>query len=546
MNALGPELSLRDAPALPRTGLIWAGIALCAALQLQLSFTQPVNWDEFRFLSDVYAYRRGELATPVQTFHVHLFGWLAGRFGSEIDQVIAGRLAMLALEWVTAALIFRICRAFAAREAALFAVLGFLSFSFVLKHGASFRYDPIATFLLMSAAALLLTSKLRWTSAAGAGAAVGLAGVVTIKSVLFLPLLGLVAGWRFWKSQDRRGTLIWLAVTGLTCACIFALLYLAHKAALLGAGDEQAAVAASAQKTLGEGQFFTRRLEFARSLLANPIHWFLLGLGLTAAIRRRLWVTLAFMLPLASLLFYRNAFPYFFAFMLAPASLLFAIAATRPDARRFLPLLAIGLSAAAVGHAFAISRPVLGNQRATLAAARSIFPASTPYIDRCSMLASSPQAGFFMSSWGIENYRAAGRPVMHDAIARQGARYLIASHPQLELALAGSGESRLLPQDAAVLRDSFIPHWGAIWVLGKRLPTSATPRRFELLAFGSYTVESAAPARIDGVVRRPGDVVTLAAGGHDAVTPAELTLRWGNHLHRPAGPAPSGALFTDF
>lgn len=545
MNALGAELSLREPPAAQRTTLIGAGIALCAALQIQLTLTQPINWDEFRFLSDLYSYRRGDLTTPVQTFHIHLFGWLTARSGSEIDQVIVGRLAMLALEWATAALIFRICRPFAAREAALFAVLGFLSFSFVLKHGASFRYDPIATLLLMSAAALLLTSRLHWMSAAAAGALIGLAGLVTIKSVLFLPLLGLIAVWRLRNSQDRRGMLKPLAAIGLTCAGTFVLLYLAHKAALPGAGDGQAAIAASVQKTLGDGQFFSRRVEFVRSLVANPIHWVLLAFGIAAAVRRRLWIALAFMLPLASMIFYRNAFPYFFAFMLAPASLLFAIAATQPVARRFLPLLAIGVSAGAIGHALAIDRQVLVNQRATLAAARSIFPASMPYIDRCSMLARSPQAGFFMSSWGIENYRAAGRPVMRDAIARQGARYLIASHPQLELALAGS-ESRLLPQDAAVLRDSFIPHWGAIWVLGKRLPASARPRRFELLASGPYTVESAAPVRIDGVVRGPGDVMTLAAGGHDAVAPADLTLRWGSRLQRPPATPPSGALFTDF
>ncbi|TFI57484.1 hypothetical protein E2493_14855 [Sphingomonas parva] len=545
MNALGSELSFRQASALPRAAAIWAAVALCAALQLHLAFAQPINWDEFRFLSDVHAYRNGTLASPVQTFHVHLFGWLAGAFGSEIDEVIAGRLAMLAIEWGTAALLFRISRAFAGREAALFAALCFLSFSFVLKHGASFRYDPIATFLLTGAAALLL-GRLRWTAAAGAGAAVALAAVVTIKAVLFLPLLGLIAVWRVAKSEDRRDTLIRLAIAGLTCACVFVSLYLAHKAALPAAGDGQAVVAASAQKTLGEGQFFPRRLDFIRSLLGNPIHWTLLGLGAAIACRRRLWIALAFALPLASLLFYRNAFPYFFAFMLAPASLLWALAAARPYTRRLLPVLAIGLVVGAVGHALAVDGDVLARQRATVAAARAIFPGSLPYIDGCSMLARSPQAGFFMSSWGIENYRAAGRPVMRDAITRGGARYIVAGNRQLSLALAGSAESRLLPQDTAVLRDDFVPHWGAIRVLGKRLPPSVTPLRFELLASGPYTVESAAAARIDGIQRRPGDVVTLAAGGHDAVAPAGLTLRWGNHLHRPAGPPPGGDLFTGF
>lgn len=546
MNALGPELSLRVPASASRTALLWAGITLSAALQLQLACSQPINWDEFRFLSDLYAYRRGDLATPVQTLHVHLFGWLAGRFGSEIDQIIAGRLAMLALQLGSATLIYHISRAFTTHDPALLAVLAFLSFSFVLKHGASFRYDPIATFLLMGAAALLLTSRLRWSAALAAGAAIGVAGLITIKSVLFLPLLGLIAGWRLRKAEAWRETLAALVIAGTTSAAVFLLLYLAHKAALFSAADGQATVVASAQKTLGEGRVLPRSAELVRSLLENPIHWILLSLGVGAAIRKRLWIGFAFLLPLVTLLFYRNAFPYFFAFMLAPASPLFAIAATRADVRRFLPLLATCMIGAAVGQAYAVDRPVLDRQRATLEAARSIFPASTPYLDRCSMRASSPQAGFFMSSWGMEKYLSAARPVIRESVSLHGARYLIANHPQLELSLAGSNKSRLLPLDATVLHENFIPHWGAIWVLGKRLPSSPTPRSFELLASGPYTVESAAPVRIDGILRRPNDVITLAAGAHLWEAAASLTLRWGYRLHRPAAPEPRGALFANF
>lgn len=544
MNAPAPEWNSRN--PVPRMGLTWAGIALCGALQFQLAFAQPINWDEFRFLSDIYTNRRGDLTSPAQTFHVHLFGWLAGRFASEIDQIIAGRLAMLALEWLTAGLVFRICHTFAAREAALFAVLGFLSFSFVLKHGASFRYDPVATFLLMSAAVLLLETRRRLATAALAGAAAGLSGVVTVKSVLFLPLLGFIGIWQFWRSQDRRATLIRLGVMGLACACSFTALYFSHKSVLVGPGEGQAVFAASAQKTLGEGQFFSRRAEFVRSLVDNPIHWVMLALGVVTAIHRRLWIALAFLAPLTSVLFYRNAFPYFFPFMLAPGALLWAIAATRADANRYLPLLAVGVSAGALATAFTINRSVLNNQRVTLAAARSIFPISVPYIDTCSMLARSPQAGFFMSSWGMENYRATGRPMMLDAIAHRGARYIIANNRHLKFALAGSNKGGLLPEDATLLSDSFIPHWGAIWVLGKRLPASTTPRLFQLLASGSYTVESAAPVRIDGLVWHPDDVVALAAGRHYAVAPNALTLRWGDRLQRPLASPPAGALFTSF
>lgn len=531
-------------PAVPAIALTWAGVAICAALQLYLMFTQPMNWDEFRFLSDIYAYRNGDLNTAVQTFHVHLFGWLAGRFGNEIDQIIAGRLVMMGLEAITLALIFRICRAFTSREAALLAVLAFLSFSFVLKHGASFRYDPIASVLLMGATAVLLTSRLRWITVAGAGFAIGLAAIVTIKSILFLPLFAALAGWRLWRSEDRRGLSLRLIAMGVVSAGTLASLYLGHANAIAVLDNAQVTVASSAQKTLGEGQFFPRHLDFARSVMANPIHWVLMVFGITAAIRQRLWVSLAFLLPLASLLFYRNAFPYFYAFMLAPASVFFAMAAARPEMRRLLPAVAIGLTALAVMHSISLASPALGNQRLTLAAARSIFPATTAYIDRGSMLPRTPQAGFFMSSWGIENYRAAGDPLMRKAIAEGGARYVIANHPQLDLALSGA-ESVLLPEDAAVLREGFVPHWGAIWVLGTRLPAGNTPHPFEIFTSGTYTIEGDGPVQFDGVLRYPGQTVQLTAGNHAALTASAATLRWGDRLHRPTMPPPGGPLFMD-
>ncbi len=386
VNALAPELNARAEPALSGTRLIAAAIAVCAALQLQLAFTQPINWDEFRFLSDVYAHRRGDLASPVQSFHVHLFGWLAERWRSEIDQIIIGRFVMLALEWGTAALLFGLCRRYVDRTPALLAVLAFLTFSYVLKHGASFRYDPIATFLLMVAASLLMAPRLRWTNAVGAGGTFSLAALVTIKAALYLPLLAAIAAVRLIESDDRPSTLLRLAGAGMTAVGLFAGLYLLHSASLAGAGDGQAIAAASARKTLG-GLLFPRLTEFARSVIANPFHWLLLGLGVAAVLRGaserrgferpRALLPLAFLLPLASLLFYRNAFPYFFAFMLAPAFMLVAIAAGRSDVRRFVPLLAAAMVAGAAWQAFDVDRSVLGNQRRTLVAARDIFPEDT-------------------------------------------------------------------------------------------------------------------------------------------------------------------------
>ncbi len=50
---------------------------LSLALEAFLLFVQPINWDEFRFLSDVHLLARGELTESLQTFHPQIFWWLS-------------------------------------------------------------------------------------------------------------------------------------------------------------------------------------------------------------------------------------------------------------------------------------------------------------------------------------------------------------------------------------------------------------------------------------------------------------------------------------
>src|SRR5262249_30472793 len=70
-----------------------AALALLIGLELlfryQLLFRLNINWDEFLFLSKIHDYRRGDLASPLQTFYVHFFAWLPLVPGNEVTQVIA-------------------------------------------------------------------------------------------------------------------------------------------------------------------------------------------------------------------------------------------------------------------------------------------------------------------------------------------------------------------------------------------------------------------------------------------------------------------------
>lgn len=58
--------------------LLMFGILLAVAANFLLAARQNINWDEFNYLTLVHTYLRGELATRLQTFHVHLFTWLPG------------------------------------------------------------------------------------------------------------------------------------------------------------------------------------------------------------------------------------------------------------------------------------------------------------------------------------------------------------------------------------------------------------------------------------------------------------------------------------
>ncbi len=60
----------------------------------------------------------------------------------------------------------------------------------------------------------------------------------------------------------------------------------------------------------------------------QPLFWLLIGIGVILCACRRRLDLLAFALALLPIVFYRNAYPYFYVVMLAPASLLsgFAVA----------------------------------------------------------------------------------------------------------------------------------------------------------------------------------------------------------------------------
>lgn len=540
--------------------IIFGLILMLFTLKLHLLFLQNINWDEFLFLAKVHAALRGDLPSVLQTVYVHAFAWLPRVSANEVDQVIAARLVMFVLQAGTCCFIFAVGRTlFGSSASAAIGVLVYLTFSYVVDHGTSFRADPIAVFFLMAALWLLVQDRGGWRAVALAGIFTALAGMVTIKSIFYIPTLGL-AVLCLRRNRSARQRVAELLAFGISALTTFLALYAAHRYSLDAAENYAAMsmVEKSADKVILLDQVFPRRTYLVKTLFRDPLAWYLLLAGFVAAagaaLRRRNpgrgIGLLGLGLPLLTLVFYRNAFPYYYVFVLAAPTILatglvaWAESRLREENFGYLPVafiaLAVLLSASLIERYTRDHADRTITQRQIIANVHRMFPQPVPYIDRASMVASFPKAGFFMSTWGMENYRESGQPVMRDLLVTQRPVFLIENAPSL--ALDGPPQDSrhsLIPEDFDVLRNNFIRHWGAIWVLGKHLDLEEanTEYTFEILVPGTYTVEGGVSIVLDGIEHVPGTFVELAHGYHTALSPRASTsvkLRWGRNLYRPA------------
>jgi hypothetical protein len=532
-----------------------------------------INWDEFYYLSHVYSHLRGELRLKLQTFHVHLFGWLTAVPGNEVDQIIVGRAVMLGLHFLTTWFLYRIARRLTSANAALFAVAAYLSFSFVLWTGASFRSDPILTCLVMAALDLILTRREAVWSAALPGLLLAFAAMVTIKAAIFFPSFAIILAGRLRDPRSARSAAV-MAVVGVTS---FALLYELHSVGMDAAtAHSSTEVAAhSLSKTIMDAGVFPRLAVLLVSLKWDVVYWAVwLAGGILLANRfwnsagsdRLRWLEIAALaLPVASLAVYRNSFSYFYPSILAPASVLTALvwealterAAPQGNGVVFVVVKLFALTwffASLIFHGLYVPKIMpLEQQRTVLAAVHRAFPSSTPYLDSSSMVASFPQVGFFMSTWGMDIYLERGAPVLRQAIEKRQPPLLLANHALLDPENAAYPASlayrpELLPADREAIATAYIHHWGPIYVAGKRFeaPGGPTPARFYLAIAGRYTLEALHPIRIDGRVVQPGHAVDLSRGAHWVTAldgTVQATLRWGEALYRPAVPPPETRLY---
>lgn len=555
---IDPRASLGDERSRNRGASEWVPLVVAFAaiigLQLYLLAVKSINWDEFFFFSRIQELKDGQLAQPLQTFYTRLFVWLRDLPAGPIDQLLAGRVVMFGCEMVAAAALFIVARRFASGQIAALCALTYLSAGFVFQHGFAFRADPLATALLMTALACLLRRRINWTTGTVIAVLLGLSAMITIKVVLYAPVFAGAAWLKLRDEQFSRTMVLRLIAVGVGAGASFAILYAWHSSGLAPAQPNPGGTTSSAWNTVfsvglfPQGHFFVRQVLFAPHvalmLAAAPFLW-----PKRFKTQAERLAMAGFYLPLLTIIFYRNSYPYFFVFLLAPA-MLSAIPsieiAFRWLGRRVYPAL---LVSNALFLALIEPTQMLPAQRRLIDGVHQIFPVPVAYFDFCGMVGDFHRPVHILTSgWGLKNYRSGGKQTLRAMMGEQPVPLLVLNHGVLADAAVGRrGDENLLDADAEALRESYIPHWGPVWVAGKRLPTGTAPLSIGIAVPGTYTLEGAAVS-VDGKMVAPGQTISLDHGVHTVVPNSghEAVLRWGDHLFVPKQAAPRGYLFTDY
>lgn len=556
----------RIAPALPV--VFAAAILAVLAAKLLLIWRINVNWDEFFYLSNIHALARGELDLLLQGAYTHLFRWIAASDAYEVDQIVVLRLLMwLLLVW-SAWLLYSLARRFASPVAAAFAVLAFAASWPVLKHGASFRADSMLLPLTLTTLLFITRDGDRHSgSDVAAGLCLGAAFTLTTKAVFMFPVLLMMIALPHGAASRpdvfragpaiRRLALI-LSVAGLLSALLIAV----HSTQLIAGAEPAGAFAARAvAAAILDVPIFPRGNYFRRVVMEDAIFWLAMLAGLLIAFRVRAYTAAGGILALLPVLFYRNAFPYYYPVMMAPAAILIALAAdwigrrSSPSWPRGFGLYALAvLGLLLMHHAWdglmTLRFDEQQKQRSVVAAVHEVFPAPVLYIDHSGMIASFPKTNFFMSTWGVETYRRQGRDFMPELLASSRPPLLLVNHPVLQ---PGTPLFRQLSEtDRRLLQGSYLNYWGPIRVAGVETELPAEGAVALRLPFaGRYRLASRASVRLDGKLLRHDETIEVGNAQVDIIASAAmagtaLTLKliWADARDAPQRPPPQMPLYS--
>jgi hypothetical protein len=551
LAASRPFESRRSGPASASTRIIMGALALVVLMQLSLVFAKTFNWDELWHYSLITAAKRGEDVQWLQTPFVPLYGWVTRLGLSTLEQMMVMRGFTLAFEIGLIAAIFIAARRIAAPLTALLCCLAYATAGYVFLHGFALRADVIAAALLAGALALALHGRITLANAAIGALLLALATVATIKSVLWAPAFLGAFVLRRQELQLRPRTLATAAIAslvGLAVAVLGAVLAFPN-----AAGEAFSLALASGERMFSAGLFPQGRYALRQAIIA-PLFTVLLvvfcGWLAKGEASRREKIGMALLAaPLISVLFYRNAFPYYFTFILPPVAIALAPAIELAVRRYGAMAVAAALTLNAAALWIVEPRSPLDSQRQFQAELRGVFPQPVSYIDECGFLGDYPRAVLaFSSGWALDNYRNQGQPLYSQALERETVPLLIRNSLALHNVFAADkAGDRLLPEDEALLRSNFVHHGGIIHVAGKVLPARSAQQAEYVAVPGAYRVEGEGVS-VDGNPVAAGSVIELErrdyAFTNSGTAPA--TLRWAAAGQPIASSVTLRSLFTDY
>jgi hypothetical protein len=279
------------------------------------------------------------------------------------------------------------------------------------------------------------------------------------------------------------------------------------------------------------------------------------------------YLMLPLLIPLLSLLSYKFSYPYFYTFIIPPAVFFSGVLInklvkdykSRESKVTIVTIFSLILIFFMnfIGHYKIHAFDQTVSQKEIVDIVHKIFPEPVPYIDRCSMISSFPNVGLQMTTWDMEKYADANRPIMSRILFKHSPVFILANIVHLDLALP-RGQigiykiNPLLKEDFNILKENFIHHWGSIYVAGKQFYFDSTKRSQiieKLFIPGIYTLEADDKVMINGVVYEPGSKIKFERMTYTIEPlklPMTITLRWGNDLYKPTFEPATQPLFLGY
>lgn len=520
----------------------------------------------------MYKYLDGSLKHSENIFHVHFFSWLKYFGPNEVDQIIVARVVMYLFFLGTCYYLFLIARYYLDEISALFSLLCYQSFVFTAINGSSFRHDSIAIFFLMFALYYFLVKENTPIFRVAAGLAIAIAMVFTIKSAIYLATFCGLIVIKFLFSRNFYKTLVSDSIFIFTFFLCYIIINKFHISTIpdMSIATQFDSISKIYSTFILPKQFFPQFKIFLLLYKFDRITWLLLSSGIILLIidcAKKPYVLkniglFSLLIPLFSILIYRNAFPYFYVFAMPPATIfcgyllwkLIHSVKFKHQIIYFVLIVVFGsvIFKNLVTYYASINSNQIGFQKEILNVIHKMFPDPVPYIDGSFMVSSFPDTDLFLSSAGMEGYLKVGEPIMEGLLTAKKPRFLLANIAHLNLHSEAPAKSykgvSLMIKDWQILKDNFIHHWGPIWVTGKqfKFKNKNEIKRFKIAVPGIYTTEGNENVLIDGRLIQIGDVVSLKAGDHiikSQNSPGRTSLRLGENLYRPIVDPPIERIF---